>query len=276
MHILLYVFTSAVVLLFIGSNEAGATGGKTFYLGNSHSRCEQLLTLHDPIDGVSTNHHDLDFLPYCKIRVRYFRDNGLRIPHDSQTESILIETQVKLQRVLTHDEIRELLPKILMVTGEKLETVGLPQSHCFTAQMKVMTPTGQEVPISKLRPGDPVVSVDLSTGNPVSNIVRNVIDTQNQEFVTLISQLRPLQVTASEPFLTDGGVFKPLAQIPETGSLFQFDAKKLKGLLVPVPRGDFLTCPLTTTVYNLELVGEPRNFVIEGLLVHNKIAGVTL
>jgi hypothetical protein len=260
---------SAVVLLFSASSAVGATDPKDLL---SLLSIDQRILEH--VLGHTLLGHILppNFNIYeAAMAVQGFRDNGLKIPDGSECENILMSTQVKLKRILTNDEIRELLPKILSVTGEQLEVVPQPNGRrsCFTAQMKVLTPNG-EVPISALKAGDAVISVDLVTGQPVTNIVNKVIVTAEQEFGTLISQQRPLEVTVSEPFFTDGGVFKPLAQIPETGSLFLFDEKKLKGLLVPVPRGEVLSRPQATTVYNLELVGEPRNFVIEGLLVHNK------
>jgi hypothetical protein len=199
-----------------------------------------------------------------------YRQDDLRIPVNSECEKILIQTQQRLKRELTHAEIRDLLPKILLVTGEQLEVV--PQSSgrrsCFTAQMKVLTPSG-EVPISRLKEGDPVISIDLATGTPVTNFVRKSIATPGQEFGTLINHQRPLEVTGSERFFTDGGKFTELAQIAESCNLFQVNLKQPSSLVSPVQRGTHRAASVRSTVFNLELIGEPRNFIVEGLLVHN-------
>jgi hypothetical protein len=115
-HILSVPLLSAVVLLFSASSAIGAP--RPLQIDFS---CQQLLTARDNGPSDFQTYHDSYFLPFCELRVRTFRDKFLRIPRDSQTESIFIETQVKLQRVLNYQEIRELLPKILLVTGDQLE-----------------------------------------------------------------------------------------------------------------------------------------------------------
>jgi hypothetical protein len=208
-------------------------------------------------------------LPTKGSRIFSYRQDGLRVPAFGESENLLVQTELRLKRLLTDDEIRDLLPKILLVTGEKLEVVPERRGGwCFTANMKVLTPNG-EVPISKLKIGDAVISIDLATGHAVTNRVRKTMVTQNQTIGTLTHQERPLEVTGSERFFTDGGKFTELAQIPESCNLFRVDLAQPKQLLSPVPRGIHRPSETPTTVYNLELIGEPRNFVVEGLLVHN-------
>ncbi len=101
---------TAVALLFSASSAFGAP---------DQAFCQSLLG--DP----TSPYYDKEWFGAVQANytynVRNFYDDGLKIPRGSETEKILVATMIKLQRSLYNHEIRELLPTILLVTGDKLE-----------------------------------------------------------------------------------------------------------------------------------------------------------
>lgn len=201
--------------------------------------------------------------------VRQFRLNDQKIPKGSQCEQILMAAEQELGRPLTFEEIKESLPAILKATGEALESDSKP--FCFTASMRVLTPRG-DIPIGQLRVNDEVISIDLTTFNPVVNRIRAISVRDNVDYGRLSDLARPLEVTPREPFYAQAGThppaFTPIEELRESDHLFRAQARA-PAVLTPVRRGCFQFPVGTTTVFNLQLFGEPRNFIVEGILVHN-------
>lgn len=218
-----------------------------------------------------------------KVEIGKFRHDNRIIPPESQCERILIDSAQRLGRALTEDEIAQNVFDILQVTGESL--VRLPgEPFCFTGKMKVLT-SGGERPIESLRPGDEVLSFDLDTRQLVSNRIQFVTQHANQLVGRLIDVPRPIDVTARHKFfVAAGGLsagFYPVEEISEMAQLLFLPrggqpASAMVGslagskMLRSVNRGRYITVG-HDTVHSLELVREPKNFFVNGVLVHNGI-----
>lgn len=207
--------------------------------------------------------------------IRNFDRNGTKIPRGSQCEEILLEASKRLRRPLTEAEINANLDEILKATGEALviDTQAVRRT-CFTAEMMVSTPGGPR-PIGELQVGDQVISIDLATKKPVMNRISAVHKYEGKKYSRLEQQDSPINVTDSHPFYSDGNDlpadFRPISQVPADANLFRVNTDAGPGeILTPVKRGCYVTQPGTATVIDLSLEGEPRNFIVEGLLVHNK------
>lgn len=216
------------------------------------------------------------------------------IPSGSECENLLVQAGVRLGRFLTYDEIAENLPVILRATGEKLQSIlptpppspspaPSPRSGpvCFTGDMKVLTPRG-EVPISQLKPDDEVVSVEQTLGGKFRLVVNRVaLNTayENQSFGLLTDLPRPIKVTPRHEFIATSlplervgyrsGAIEDLA--PDTSLFFGDEGTWKKGEYYHTPRGNYSYPQGTETVFDLQLIGHPRNYIVEGVLVHNGI-----
>lgn len=215
---------------------------------------------------------------------RIFETNGLRIPSGSECEELLVRAGLRLGRFLTHQEIEENLPVILKATGENLERIvrplppSPPRFVCFTGDMKVLTPKG-EVPISQLKPGDEVVSVDHTLDGQIKLVANRVqlnISHENQSYGLLTDLPRPIQVTPRHQFYASWRApnlqtgYRAIEDLrPEALLSYGERGNWEQGQCVPTPRGNYSSNHGINTVYDLQLIGHPRNYIVEGVLVHN-------
>lgn len=178
-------------------------------------------------------------------------------------------------RALTQDEIASMIGEVVSVTGESL-AVSAPNASsawCFVGTTKVRTPGGEKR-IETLREGDEITSVDLATGKVVRNRIQKITRIEKQSFGRLTGLPRPIDVTSGHRFLTGAARtdedFLPIGRIAPAENLFLVDEDaRPDRRLRAVPRGHFV-CPFgQATVHDLTLVGEPRNFIAEDILVHN-------
>lgn len=208
--------------------------------------------------------------------IRSFRRDDAKIPPGSKCEEVLLIAEKRLGRSLTEAEINANLDAILKATGESLEQPE-PQVKfigCFTGQTMVSTPTGPR-PIGELKVGDAVVSIDLATKKPVTNRIALVRKYENRRYSQLADQNPPINVTDQHPFYSEGNGmaadFRPISEIPSNANVFKVNPNAgPTGLLTPTPRGCYVQQAGTATVFDLSMEGEPRNFIVEGVLVHNK------
>lgn len=205
-----------------------------------------------------------DYLP-AEPRVDWveaFRRNGMRIAPHGKCAEILRGAEADLGRRLTRAEIEADLDTIMAETGECLVFEDRGDWGCFTQEMRVATPRGP-VRIASLKAGDAVLSFDVARGRVVRNVIADVHRFPNRR-VGQLDEHR-LTVTESHPFFTFDG-YHPIGTLPAATLLARQDQVGIFG----VSRGAFTPLPNRRTVWTLQLEGEPRNFFVQGILVHNK------
>lgn len=217
--------------------------------------------------------------------IRRFSRDGMRIIVGSECERLLLEASLRLGRPLTQPEILDNYSEILKATGETLEPenivvrTGIVPSPirrsggCFTGNMTVATPSGSRK-IMDLLDGDQVISIDLVSRQPVTNTIHKIHPYAARNYGRLVNLPTPIDVTERHRFLAQGrGIdfdFHAIGDLPEDADLYLVDLTQPAGRQWrPVRRGCYLPQLGTRTVYDIELIGEPRNFMVEGILVHN-------
>lgn len=210
--------------------------------------------------------------------VRRFELGNAVIAAGGQCERILVDAAQRLERPLTDAEVALALPKVLNATGEALVRKAAPAPRrpgpfCFTEEMLVLTPSGER-PIADLRPGDEVISFDLHRRQIVTNTIANIFLHPAEPFSRLVDLPRPIDVTGRHQFFAqDGGLapgYYPIEEIPERSCLLYSPIISPSALsFEKVQRGRFLVQPSTAHVFDLQMTGEPRNFIVHGVLVHN-------
>ena len=163
---------------------------------------------------------------------------------------------------------------------------------CFTADQKVMTPSG-EVEISKLRAGDKVVSYNIKTNQFVISTVKYLIvhdgedyfaDGINHSFANNYNQdpLIDLSVETKEGQITNTQVidihpyYDPVTKLYREIKYFNVGdgVQTSEGVGIIIGKSvligkDSSSSQKSTVVYNLELDGDYHNFFVNGVLVHN-------
>ncbi len=148
------------------------------------------------------------------------------------------------------------------------------EDRCFAGSCSVLTPNGER-PISELRVGDSVFSVDVNTGQVVTNRIAKVHYTENGQAVhARIEGDRAMWVNPLHRFYTpDSKGWLPLLQVniysqsvmaveigrdsAHSGFNNQSLEVESQSVLEWMP------------VYSLEMAEPPYNFIVEGILVHN-------
>ncbi len=224
--------------------------------------------------------------------IRKFHTNGQTIRSGSECESLLVEAGRRLGRPLTLSEIENNIDAILQATGEALVGVRPPAPtpspgppppddiYCFTGEMKVLTPKG-EVPISQLKPGDEVVSVDISLTGQITLVANRVAvnpSYADQSYGTLKDLPRPIQVTSRHQFYSTWrqagqkiSSYKAIEDIPPEARLLYGEGGAWNSTQTEIPRGEYRPNVGRAPVFDLQLEGHPRNYIVEGVLVHNAI-----
>lgn len=138
---------------------------------------------------------------------------------------------------------------------------------CFTGGVPVLTPSGQR-PIRDLKAGDEVVSLNPATGARVTARVSRIHVRQVQEYLRVsLEDGRVLQVTENHPFFDPRqGTYRKIGLFRPGERLHQPLAQPQTATIGSIER-----IPEKTTVYNLTVDGDFQNFIVEGILVHNKM-----
>lgn len=220
--------------------------------------------------------------------IRSFSRHGKTLRRGGHCEQILVNAAERLNRPLTFLEIENSLEDILRETGESMVPVPAPTPApsprpstrhqwpvCFTGSMQVLTPSGERS-ISELRPGDEVISFDHATSRVVTNRIAYVFPHENRAYSRLISLPRPIDVTGRHQFWASGAGlqpgYHPIEEIPHNACLMYASVNDWNSNgAVRINRGAYVSQPDLATVYDLQLIGEPRNFIVHGVLVHNVI-----
>ncbi len=134
---------------------------------------------------------------------------------------------------------------------------GNPAGHCFTEDVPVRMADGTPKPISEVKIGDYVRSFD-ENGLIGANRVIHLHVRRNAE----VYDLGGIGVTATHPFLSSDGVFRPIGSFAE-GDLLVRDS----GEFSPVPK--LVKRPELQDVYNLTVEGT-HTYIAGGWRVHNK------
>lgn len=85
---------------------------------------------------------------------------------------------------------------------ELATTAELLHNSCVTADTRVLKADGTAVCITDIKPGDEVLSVDLSTGSPVKRTVTHLFDNGIKPTFTLKLRNRSIRCTANHQFLS--------------------------------------------------------------------------
>ena len=168
-------------------------------------------------------------------------------------------------RKFSEEEIIRLAKEEIRVRGHR---------RCFTGDMRVLTPTGY-VEIKSLKVGDQVISWDVRQGKKVVNRVKALWSTNNVEFGRL-SDLKPegkaINSTKDHPFYSVGhSDYIDVGKLNSASTLMHVRNCEAK----LVSRGAFEHPVGRGTVFTLSLEFSPNNFIVEGILVHNKPGHIT-
>lgn len=194
-----------------------------------------------------------------------FFDANYENPSEECIIQILREEQ-QSGHPFTKEEVLEAAQKFLQERGMTLVT---RRRHCFTCEMRVLTPSGY-VPIERLSNGDAVYSWDEKKKTLVLNQISQLFISHLQTYGELSGTPtgRPLEVTPDHPFLVaDTGKYVELKRIGSQDNLVVIEPKHCAPLLQP--RGIYRHKG-KGTVRSISVKGEPHNFVVEGFVVHNK------
>ena len=129
--------------------------------------------------------------------------------------------------------------------------------HCFTGDVPVRMADGTCKPISDVKIGDNVRSFDAN-GQIGTNRVIHLHIQPNAE----VYDLAGIGVTASHPFLSSDGIFRPIGSFEEADFLVRED-----GTFSHVPK--LIKRPEPEDVYNLTVEGT-HTYIAGGWRVHNK------
>lgn len=152
--------------------------------------------------------------------------------------------------------------------GKRKGTVGGGPA-CLAAGTRVLTPKG-EVAIELLSPGDEVFSMDERAGSLVAQPVAATRRQDGAKTLRLrLAGRKALLATAEHPLYDpDARSYRPAGAFAAGGRVASAGAAGLAALEVaaisPGPRA---------AVFDLVVGGAHRNFIAEGVLVHNKGAG---
>ncbi|MGZ3722678.1 MAG: Hint domain-containing protein [Bdellovibrionales bacterium] len=186
--------------------------------------------------------------------------DGHVLPDFHQFSTAIMTKEKLAGREFTHEELVQLASEEIRLSGLR---------RCFTGPMRVLTPTGY-VPIDMLKMGDEVLSLDLKSEKQITNRIQNVnvsLNTEYGELCDLAPEGRKIQTTGSHPFYSvDALDYEELRLILPNSLLLQIRDCEM----ALVKRGMFKFPVGQAAVYSFTLELNPQNFIVEGILVHNK------
>ncbi len=186
---------------------------------------------------------------------------------DEQALVRVVEMEERAGRKFTPEEIAAAVEDL---TGQNLKR------NCFTCSMRVLTPAGY-IPIENLRIGDPVYSWDERTQMLVPNRVVLIHRANPERFGRLHGTPTgiPLEVSPYHPFLLpEEGLYAWIREIEPSNLLRGVNYSPQSGAgggckALLIKRGHY-TVEGRTKMVTLSVETEPHNFIVEGMVVHNK------
>lgn len=217
---------------------------------------------------ASPSAKDAGRISYISIIAYGVEIDGKVLEDRKQFATELLALEKKAGREFTDQEIEQVATEELRVRG------GIPRPRCFTQSMRVLTPKGY-IAIRDLKVGDEVISWDVKKAEPVVNRIEEKYeykDTLYGRLEQVTSEGTQIEVTNDHPFYSPSlNGYEALGLIQPTSSLLQI--KNCEANFVP--RGQFLPNVGKGTVQTLKLKLFPHNFIVEGVLVHNKPIHIT-
>jgi hypothetical protein len=177
----------------------------------------------------------------------------------------LFQRETAVGHIFSDEEIKNLARSEIRAHGHK---------RCFTGAMRVLTPSGY-VPIKNLKKGDKVISWDVAEQRVIVNYIQTVHITENSEYGRLCDvapEGQIIEATESHPFFSSESMtYEELRFLPEDSHLLHF--RDCETSLVR--RGVFEFPVGNGRVFTFTLELSPNNFILEGILVHNKPGHIT-
>lgn len=142
---------------------------------------------------------------------------------------------------------------------------------CFTGSSRVLTPSGERE-ISALRPGDSIFSLDLSSGqltlNRVKGLHRFVMG--DKMSVRTASGARVQVNPRHHIYNADRGVWMPIGEMRVDTQLLRVKFDGQQFAVGPDAISDLKWESEREDLFDLELESSPHNFMVDGVLVHNR------
>lgn len=194
-------------------------------------------------------------------------ESGLIIKDPQAAIARILETENTTGRKLSKQEVIWTLREF----AEPPEDPAPKKKRCFSCSMRVLTPTGY-VRLDAVKVGDAVYSWDEERHKLVINEVSQVHLAADVTYGKLLNTPTgvALEVTADHPFyFPEARAYRDLDQIDQNEKLLAiaFDGAKCETALVS--RGAFQV-EKSAAVMTLSMKNLPHNFVVEGIVVHNK------
>jgi hypothetical protein len=194
-------------------------------------------------------------------------ESAIQIPDKDRAIAILLNAERQVGRNLTKQEV---LWKLKFMAEPPTQGPN-KKRRCFTCSMRVLAPTGY-VRLDHLQVGDSVYSWDETQRRLVLNEIAQIHNAEDSEYGKL--PMTPtgveLEVTADHPFfLPEIGEYRDLDQIKTHEKLL---AIMLNGATCEnwlLDRGEWSAAG-RANVITLAMKNLPHNFIVEGLVVHNK------
>ncbi|MCJ7739692.1 Hint domain-containing protein, partial [Candidatus Microgenomates bacterium] len=146
--------------------------------------------------------------------------------------------------------------------------IVLPTTSCFTSGMKVALADGRMVSVKDIKVNDKVISYNETNGKFEPNTVsRTYQRTADDYFEVVFENGTILEVTAEHPILRDNLVFTKTKDLKVGNKVILDDRAKIKTVTITSIKLVNRTVP----VFNIE-TERNHTFVVEGIVVHNKVA----
>jgi hypothetical protein len=156
------------------------------------------------------------------------------------------------------------------------------EGGCFTGDMRVMVPGG-ELPIAEIIPGHEVMCVNTETNELEVATVETVMAPRVCNIYEVrLSNGKVIETTAEHPFRTASGKWVSIdpdaVYTTRTGKVVSIDkiaeGKMEEGMMLYGADKNARVTGIvdtgrTETVYNLSRVGPYKNYIVEGMCVHN-------
>lgn len=158
---------------------------------------------------------------------------------------------------------------ILTAKGRTLQV----QDQCFTCDMRVLTPRGYRK-IGDIREGESILSWDFKNSRLIENTVTAIDEGRSPAGTlhTTVALTGELKMTDNHPLYSPETMdYRPLSQMRETTTLQGVVTAGLSCRLLFGNRGPYIPGS-RQEVRNLVLRDIPRNYIVEGVLVHSKPA----
>ena len=212
-----------------------------------------------------------DGQPYIEVSFYLTRESTFPEPEDEKLQTLFFQELAKRQlnrfglvdvpfaKPLTRRYKIDDLPTAIGVFKLKFDE----EFFCFTGDMMVSTPHGPKA-ISEIQIGDQVNSFDEQTGQVVTNTVESIDMGEDRAFGRL--EDHAIQVTSEHLFYAPET--RDYRRIGEMHSAQKLQSVQENSSCL-MERGPYSPDIGRGTVYNLHMQGEPHNYMVNGMVVHN-------